>query len=198
MTPITIAVVLAAGAGTRFKGDTHKLLAELNGIAISQRAISAAIESGIGDVIVITGSCDVALPAPANVPHTVQVLVNPNWESGQSTSLAVAIQEAIARGADAIVVGLADQPMIEPDAWRRVASSSAPIAIATYAGERRNPVRLHSSVWPLIATSGDEGARSLSRQRPDLVQEVPCSGSPADIDTLKDLRTWQNKLSTSS
>ena len=196
----TIAVVLAAGGGSRFAGDTHKLLAEVDGVAIAATAIRRAIEADIGPVAVVTGPADLAaiLATVDAEGDRVTVLDHPGWADGQATSVQVAIRHALEVGAAAVVVGLADQPFVEVGAWRRVAASDAPIAVATYEERRGNPVRLAADVWPLLPTGGDEGARSLTRMRPDLVQEIPCPGSAADIDTLEDLRTWQNRSSTNS
>ena len=193
---IVLAVVLAAGGGSRFVGSGHKLLVERGGRTVVEHAIAAAHEA-LGDVLVVTGAAP--LPEAVRAMPGARLVHNPNWADGQATSLAVAIEAATKLAAiDALVVGLGDQPDISPAAWRAVAASTAPIAIATYDGRRRNPVLLHRSVWPLLPTTGDEGARAVTRLRPDLVEEVPCTGSPDDIDTLEDVLRWQSKSSTNS
>ena len=189
---MTVAILLAAGAGSRFTGGGHKLDATIGGRSIARQAIEAAIASGIGPVLVVTGALQIALPPGATeVP-------NPDWADGQITSVKRGLEAARALGATAVVVGLADQPFVTAAAWRAVAASTSPIAVATYDGRRGNPVRLHESVWHLLPKSGDEGARSLIRVRPDLVEQIPCAGSPADIDTEEDLRRWQRNSSTNS
>jgi CTP:molybdopterin cytidylyltransferase MocA len=208
-TPGTVAVLLAAGSGSRFDGPFHKLLADLDGTPIAERSIDAVVRSGVGPVVVVCGAVDLTplvervrerigeRSSDAPLPSTT-VVHHPGWADGQATSLQAGLAAAIELGATAIVVGLADMPFVDADTWRRVAASTAPIAVATYDGRRRNPVRLAAEVWPELPTTGDEGARSLFRRSPDRVEEVPCSGSPDDIDTQEDLASWQSRSSTSS
>lgn len=182
----TAAVVLAAGEGSRFEGPTHKLRAPFRGRPLAAWALEAASEAGLDELIVVTGAVDLddLIPAGAIVVH------NENWADGQAGSLRGAVFLAEAQGHDAIVVGLADQPMVPAEAWRAVAASSSPIAVADFDGDRRPPTRLGREVWGLLPVGGDEGARGVLRARPDLVQAIPCSGSPVDIDTVEDLRAW--------
>jgi molybdenum cofactor cytidylyltransferase len=182
-------VVLAAGAGTRFHAgpDTpHKLLAPWQGRPVVWWAVTHALEAGLGATWVVTGAVDLA----GVIPDEAEILPNPRWAEGQATSLQTALAAARRNHLDAVVVGLGDQPGVPPDSWRRVAASGAVVAVATYDGRRRNPVKLSSPVWDLLPLEGDEGARSLIRDRPDLVTEVPCHGQPADIDTREDLEAW--------
>jgi CTP:molybdopterin cytidylyltransferase MocA len=184
------AVLLAAGGGTRFAGSTHKLLAALGGTTVFQRSLDNVVDAGFAEVVVVTGAVDFAIDSDLT---SVTKVHNPLWADGQAGSLHAGLNVANAHDSDHAVVGLADQPFVGASAWRAIAGSpsTAPIVVATYGGVRGpNPVRLHSSVWPLIPTVGDEGARSLMRLHPDWIDEVACDGSAADIDTLEDLRQW--------
>lgn len=178
--------MLAAGAGVRFAGGDHKLRTAVRGKAILTWAVESALAARLDATIVVAGAVDVA----DLVPSGAIVVTNDRWAEGQATSLQCAIGWAGEHGFDAVVVGLGDQPFVTPGAWRAVAAADAPIAVATYGGQRRNPVKLHRDVWPLLPTSGDEGARRVVAGNAELVREVACDGDPGDVDTVEDLEAW--------
>lgn len=183
--PKSAAVLLAAGAGSRFDGDTPKLRAELRGRPVLSHALDAVMASGL-PVYVITGAVDVA----DLLPPEVAVVHNPHWSDGQAVSVRAGLAIASADGHDSVVVGLGDQPFVTAEAWRSVAAADCEIAVATYDGVRGNPVKLADSVWAMLPPVGDEVGRAVMRSRPSLVCEIPCAGSGEDIDTLEDLRRW--------
>ena len=161
-----VAVVLAAGAGTRFSGPGHKLDAVVaDGRSVLDRAVGAALAAGIGPVVVVTAGQLRPPLHPAVVARRQRAL------GGGADHVAARRHRRGRRrsAADAVVVGLGDQPFISPEAWRAVAGVDAPIAVATYDGQRGHPVRLRRDTWDLLARHGDEGARSLLGRRPDLV-----------------------------
>jgi len=162
-----VAVVLAAGASTRFGGPKQEVLLE--------PVLERVRESSVPDALVVLGAHVVASSAPS--VHC------PEWERGRGASLRCALQALGPQVAAAIVV-LVDGPNLSPAAIDRVVEvwreSGAEVVAATYGGNRGHPVLLTRAVWELIP---DKGARSI----PALL--VPCDdlGPPGDVDFADDL-----------
>jgi len=179
-------VILAAGAGSRFVDATHKLRSRIGEFTVFEIALRSLIEADLDETVVVTG----AVALDDLVAPGVTVVSNSAWASGQASSLQTAVRHCRGRGHEAMVVGLGDQPGVDPATWVMLAECEAQIAVAMYDGVRGNPVRLAADVWDLLPTEGDQGARSLIASRADLVTQVSCSGRADDIDTTEDLRRW--------
>jgi CTP:molybdopterin cytidylyltransferase MocA len=182
--------LLAAGGGTRFGGNGHKLTALISQRPVCSWSLTHLLEAKFENVVVVTGAVELhsALEIEdVNSSDNVQIIDNPLWQSGLASSLQCGINVARELGAQAVVVGLADQPAIPATAWLQVAASNSPLAVATYDGVRGNPVRLHAELWQLLPETGDDGARMLFKSHRDLIEEIPCLGSAQDVDTIADL-----------
>lgn len=179
-------MLLCAGGSTRFAGEQSKLLAPFRGRPLVGWAFEHARGAGLEELIVVVGGVEFSAMLDGAI-----TVVNPEWRSGQASSLRVGLVEAARLGHDAAVVGLGDQPLVPATAWRAVAASTSPIAVATFDGRRSPPTRLADSVWDLLPREGDVGARELMRVRPDLVSEVECDGDSLDIDTVEDWERWR-------
>lgn len=188
--PGTAAVVLAAGAGTRFEGPGHKLLEPVGGVALVARAVAAPVAAGFTEVLVVTGAVDIGAALGAHgSAAAVRVVHNPDWRLGLASSLACGLSAAAAAGCDAVVVGLGDMPGVSAADWLAVAACDAsPVAVSRWLDGRTSPpVRLHCDVWSALPTAGDSGARAFWSARADLVTEVARDGSGVDVDTRADL-----------
>jgi CTP:molybdopterin cytidylyltransferase MocA len=188
--------VLAAGRGSRLGGDIPKPLVELRGRPLVSWALDAATGSGLRPVVLVVGHHGNAVARVA--PEGVIVVRSRRWRRGIARSLRAALEvlEPWAQ-VGAVAVGLADQPLVGPDAYRRLAGAyreGASLAVATYHGQRRNPVLLGRTMWAKARQlDGDEGARVLMDEG---AVEVDCTdtGSAADVDTLDDLRETERLL----
>jgi molybdenum cofactor cytidylyltransferase len=125
----------------------------------------------------------------------VRVVVNPDFEVGQSSSLRVGLRNADAR-AKAAVILLGDQPQVSAELIDHVidafGSSPAPILRPVFASSNGrvpgHPVIHSRPVWPDVTRlSGDDGARSLMTAHPECVRELKIDAeAPRDVDTPAD------------
>ena len=162
------AVVLAAGASTRFGSPKQAVLLE----PVVQRVRGSA---AIDNIIVVLGAHDVETSA-RSVPC-------PAWKHGPGASLRCGLA-ALGDEVEAAVVVLGDGPGLDPRAIDRVVTAwrdgRAERVAATYGGVRLHPLLLARGVWDQVP---DSGLRSLPAQL------VPCDDldPPGDVDFADDL-----------
>lgn len=187
------AILLAAGASRRF-GDDNKLLASVGGRALVRRVAEAVVESGAGDVVVVTGHERDAVEA-ALADLTVRFVHNEDWAAGMGRSIARGIR-ALRPDTSAAFVVPGDMPfltstLLQALAGRYADTDDAPIVVpVTGKGAQRNPV-----LWPrrhfeaLAALDGPQGGKPLLESHWDEALRVAVSDESvfADIDTKADL-----------
>ncbi len=187
------AVVLAAGAGSRFDGDGHKLRAKLAGVAVLRRTLDAVLSVGFDEIVLVVGDdeyADIVRDSP------VTTIVARDWAEGQARSLAAGIAHSESVGHEAIVVGLGDQPLVGSNTWRALRDrNDTVIAAANFGGRRRPPTRLGREIWGRTPTEGDAGARALFEAQHEHVTDVVCTGDPIDVDTLDALSRAERRIS---
>ena len=166
MWAMVAAVVLAAGASSRFGSPKQRLLLR----PVLERVRNAR---SVEEIVVVVGAHEVETDA--------RVVRCAAWERGPGASLRCGLAE-LAPNAEAAVVVLADGPSLSPEAIDRVVEAWRKRAgdVVAASGNRGHPVVLGRPVWAQIP---DEGARALE---PAL---VPCDdlGPPGDVDTPADL-----------
>lgn len=183
-----VAVLLAAGAGTRFGGG--KLLHPLDdGVAIAAHAARNLIAADL-DVVAVTRPGDFPL-ADMLEQEGCHVSTCADAVRGMGYSLAHGV--ATAREAAGWVVALADMPRVRPSTIRAIAAAiadGASIAAPRCQGRRGHPVGFAPALREeLLALTGDSGARAVLERHRDALRLINCddAGVLLDVDSRSDL-----------
>jgi nicotine blue oxidoreductase len=196
-------ILLAAGEGSRL--GQPKALVELGGQTLAERGAAMLASGGTDPVLVVTGPVRVSVPG-------AWIVRNLDWRTGMGSSLSAGLHALdldsgpgdapmgpVPADGDwgavgAAIIALADQPLVGDEAVSRLIgafAAGAPVAVAAYDGQPRNPVLIAREHWAAVIEMavGDTGARPFLRAHPELVTLVECgdTGSAFDIDTPHDL-----------
>ncbi len=183
-------LILAAGSSARL--GRPKQLLDLGGKPVLEHVVAAALASALDEVVVVLGHRAEEIRSAVPEDERVRVVVNPEHERGQSTSLAAGLR-SLGPESEAAVVLLGDQPGTAPAAVAAVVAAYrdglGPVVQASYGGRPAHPTLLARRVWAEVVaeTAGDEGARSVLAARPEWRALVEVGGAPPDdIDTETD------------
>ncbi|MFC4256610.1 NTP transferase domain-containing protein [Altererythrobacter xixiisoli] len=175
-----LVAVLAAGRASRFGGG--KLDADCAGRPLGRYVLDAAQAAGLPAGVVVTG------PEGCWFGEGWDCLINPDPAAGLASSLAITAQLAIERGARALLLLLADMPLISPAFLRDLSRTPAPAATRYPGGQPGAPALFGAGMLPdLVRLTGDRGAASLLNSQPDLTLLDPPPQMLFDVDTVEDL-----------
>jgi molybdenum cofactor cytidylyltransferase len=188
---VVAAVVLAAGASSRL-GQPKQLL-PLKGRPLLGDVVDAVRDASVDLRYIVLGHASDEIRRAVDL-RGYQILDNPEYETGQSTSLRCAL-DALDESVDAVLFVLGDQPGVPLDVINRLLDSyrdePALIVQPRYKQGRGNPVLFDRSLFAQLRDlRGDTGARPILRQRRDQIRLVDASewDRPEDVDTWEDYR----------
>jgi molybdenum cofactor cytidylyltransferase len=186
------AIVPAAGMSTRM--GRNKLLLAFKGKALIAQAVDTLLESEVDEIIVVLGH-EADKVKEKLQGKQVTVIENPSYRQGMSTSIRVGLG-AVSSGTTAIMIYLADQPLLEAQdvnrlirAFVEARKQGKSIVVPFFRGQRGNPVILDSSYKEAILdVVGEVGCKRVIKRNPDkvLVVEMETDHVVRDVDSIED------------
>lgn len=180
-------VVLAAGKGSRFGGDLHKLAQVFGASTVLGSTLRNAIESQLPVVVVTTAEL-APLAARQLALRDIVVVTDEQAARGMGHSISCGVGER--SGAPGWLILPGDMPLVRPGTLLAVARALEhhPVVVAQYRGRRGHPVGFSAELYSeLVMLTGDDGARRVVLRYPAHGEEVDDPGVLLDIDTATDL-----------
>ncbi len=187
------AVILAAGASSRF-GEDNKLYAQLpNGMCIVERVLELVAGTAFGHRLIVCSRNDEVLPRLAE-SLSIQCIVNEQPRHGLGSSIARGICSLDASQYSGAAIFLGDMPFIKAEtvaslAIRFMAEQCSKIIRPSYQGQPGHPVLFPTALFgELGRLNGDQGAMLVVRQNSNSLCNVSTedTGVVRDVDTPED------------
>jgi molybdenum cofactor cytidylyltransferase len=194
------AVVLAAGESARM-GQSKQLL-PWGDTTILGQVLTNLQASAVNEIVVVSGY-EQQRVARVAAEAGVKAVYNPDYEAGEMlSSLQVAVSQ-LPLNREAVLVMLADQPMVGPEIINRLLEEywqgGGELIAPTYQGHRGNPVLIGRRYFAeLLALPRGEAPRTLLRAHDGAVSLVPVDspGILHDLDTPGQYERWRPGSST--
>ena len=198
MTSPRTVIVLAAGRGSRFGADAHKLAQPLGDSSVLAATIANALASRL-HVVVVTTERFSAVARSSVAARDVVVLGEVGAADAGATGMGLSIAAGVNVSPDASgwLVLPGDMPIVQPATLQAVARGldEHSIVFAQHHGRRGHPVGFGAELYSELAVlSGDEGARRLVARYPAFGIELDDAGVLVDIDTPSDLDAVRRDL----
>jgi bifunctional UDP-N-acetylglucosamine pyrophosphorylase / glucosamine-1-phosphate N-acetyltransferase len=112
-----LALVLAAGEGTRMRSDTPKVLHEIAGLSLIGHVLSSVSAAGADQIVVVVGPDRPDVEAAIRQTHPQAGIVIQRERKGTAHACLIA-SEALASGFDDLLVVFGDTPLVLPQTYQ--------------------------------------------------------------------------------
>ncbi|MCJ8280447.1 MAG: nucleotidyltransferase family protein, partial [Rivularia sp. ALOHA_DT_140] len=178
-------IILAAGKANRM-GQPKQLLT-YQGNSLISHAVKIALKSTCKPILVVLGAyAEQIKPEIDKLP--VQIIENPDWETGMSSSIRAGIAAINQSNSnlDAVIIALADQPLISEAVFNQLIKeyrdTKHKIIAAGYDDIVGVPALFDKNLFSeLMDIEGDRGAKALMRKYRDEVLTIPIPEAAIDI-----------------
>jgi molybdenum cofactor cytidylyltransferase len=188
LSPSFAGVILSAGASSRM-GRDKALLPWRDGTFLSAaiRALQPATEL----VIVVAGANAPQLQPIADA-HAAFLVVNPDPQRGQFSSLQIGLQEVLNRGRDAAIVTLVDRPAANVETVQQVRSAfllsdeQVWAAVPDYQGKHGHPYVIgREMIEAFLRAPAQSSARDVEHANQPHIRYIPVNDPlvTANVDT---------------
>ena len=182
-------VILAAGEARRF--GACKQLALLHTKPLLQHVIDAALPLRPTRLVVMTGKYheDIASAKDQGVVTGAELIHNPDWSSGMSSSIRLGC-ELLADDCDQLLVLLADQVLVSTSELETLTAKAVDVgsACAGFSETVGPPAVFSRACYPdLLTLNAENGAKKLLTDPAKQVTIVPMKSAGWDIDSKDDL-----------
>ena len=157
-------ILLAAGESRRM--GTPKQLLSYQGQSLIRRAVTEAVESNCGPIIVVLGANRDRISSEIN-DLPVHIVQNAQWQQGMSASISTGIKALLnISSIDAVVIALADQPFVTAQAYDRLVErycqNQLKVTASNYSDTVGVPALFDRSLLPeLLKMNHQGGAKEL-------------------------------------
>jgi molybdenum cofactor cytidylyltransferase len=182
-------LILAAGSSSRL--GQPKQLVEFEGQTLIERITKTALSVSENVLVVLGANIDLIKPKLKAFSDLVNIIENTDWNDGMGTSISLGV-ENLAPESDAILILLADQPLISQvllqNMLQTFAEKKYPIVACNYGEQLGVPILFDKSFFlELKNLKGEQGAKLFLKNYPEKITSVDFKEGLFDIDTPEDL-----------
>jgi molybdenum cofactor cytidylyltransferase len=201
LSPSFAGVILSAGASSRM-GRDKALLPWRDGTFLS--AAIRALQP-VTELVIVVAGANAAQLQPIVDAHAAFLIINPDPQQGQFSSLQIGLQEVLNHGRDAAIVTLVDRPAADVETVQQIKSAfflsdeRTWAAVPDYQGKHGHPYAIgREMIEAFLRAPAQSSARDVEHANQAHIRYIPVNDPlvTANVDTPEEFERLRTGATT--